>query len=193
MRLIKLALIFLSCVPAMSQTPISTSGNSYSIPPASFIALTYSTSGTPPAASSPTYSGAFPVTSPQTIRCIGVASGYNNSSLAGGLYNLVVATPSYNPSPGIITNGTAASITSATSGALIYFTVDGSTPTTSSTLYTGPITISTSPVVLQSIAAKSGFGNSAIQSGTYSFAPTSNCVYQRIWGFQGTQIGPCPQ
>jgi len=42
-------------------------------------------------------------------------------------------------------DGPSLTITSATSGATIYYTTDGSTPTTSSAVYSGPVTLSTSP------------------------------------------------
>jgi hypothetical protein len=51
-------------------------------------------------------------------------------------------------------------MTDATPGAVIYYTTDGTTPTTKSTLYTGPITV-TKTEVIEAIVA-SGFANSAL-------------------------------
>ncbi|WP_077366753.1 chitobiase/beta-hexosaminidase C-terminal domain-containing protein [Clostridium saccharoperbutylacetonicum] len=46
-------------------------------------------------------------------------------------------------------------MSSKTSGAAIYYTTDGSIPTTSSTVYKSPITISKT-TILKAIAIKSG-------------------------------------
>jgi hypothetical protein len=56
-------------------------------------------------------------------------------------------------------------ITEATSGATIYYTTDGSTPTTSSKVYTGPISVSGSEVV-KFIAVKAGYTTSAVRTVT---------------------------
>ena len=53
-----------------------------------------------------------------------------------------VATPTFSPKGGRYAEAQTVSITCATAGATIYYTLDGTAPTTSSTRYTGPITIS---------------------------------------------------
>jgi len=58
---------------------------------------------------------------------------------------------------------TSVSITSATNGATIYYTIDGSTPTTSSTEYTSSFSVSENCTV-KAIAVKSGLTNSQVAS-----------------------------
>ena len=58
-------------------------------------------------------------------------------------------------------------ITDATPGASIYFTTDGSTPTTASAPYTGPVTLAVN-ATLQAMATSPGFAQSAVASGAYT-------------------------
>ena len=54
-------------------------------------------------------------------------------------------------------------IADALSGATVYYTTNGTTPTTASTKYTGPITL-TSTETLKFIAVKAGYANSAVRT-----------------------------
>ena len=58
-------------------------------------------------------------------------------------------------------------ISDATSGAAIYYTANGTMPTTSSTQYTGPITVG-STETLDAIAVAPGDTNSAVGSAVYT-------------------------
>ncbi len=58
------------------------------------------------------------------------------------------------------------SITATLTGTRIYYTTDGSTPTTGSTLYTTPFTIST-PTTVNAIAVVPGYSNSPVASMGY--------------------------
>ena len=89
----------------------------------------------------------------------------------------VVATPTFSPTPG--NYGTVQAnitITTTTASATIYYTTDGSTPTTASTLYTtglGHIWFLAGRT-LRAIAVRSGFTNSNIASAEYSYIPVKS-------------------
>jgi hypothetical protein len=98
-----------------------------------------------------------------------VASGYSNSSVVTAPYTIAAATPVLSPKAGVYTSAQSVTITDATTGAAIYYTTDGTTPTTASTLYTGPVTVS-STETLRAIAVASSSSNSAVMTATYNIA-----------------------
>ena len=84
-----------------------------------------------------------------------------------------VQTPVASMSSGTVSNGTTITLSTATSGADIYYTKDGSTPTSSSTKYNGAITI-TGDVTIKAIAIKSGMNNSGVASFIYTVLSGNN-------------------
>jgi glucosylceramidase len=83
------------------------------------------------------------------------------------------ATPAFFPVPGAYSQtsaGQSITLTDATAAATIYYTTDGSTPTTSSTVYANPITIMATTTI-KAIATASGFSSSAVASGSYTLTP----------------------
>jgi hypothetical protein len=105
-----------------------------------------------------------------TVGCVtGIANltscGYVNCS---ALNRSPVATPSFSPSPYASYSGSVmVTITTATSGATIRYTLNGGDPTSSSAIYTGPLTL-TSTSTLRAKAFKSGMTDSATSSAMYS-------------------------
>ncbi|WTR19343.1 chitobiase/beta-hexosaminidase C-terminal domain-containing protein [Streptomyces sp. NBC_00138] len=83
-----------------------------------------------------------------------------------------VATPTFSPAGGSFTSAQSVTISDATSGAAVHYTLDGSTPTASSATYGGALTISATTTV-QAIAVKSGLTNSAVASATFTIGTTS--------------------
>lgn len=78
-----------------------------------------------------------------------------------------VATPTFSPPGGSYAAAQSVSISSATSGATIRYTTDGSTPTGASPVYSGPISVASSKT-LKAIALKSGMTTSAVASAAYT-------------------------
>src|SRR5277367_3916064 len=78
----------------------------------------------------------------------------------------IAGVPAFNPPAGLYTSNQSVTITSLTGGASIYFTLNGSTPNLASTLYTGPIAVSTNETI-KAIAVAPGFTQSGVGSASY--------------------------
>jgi len=83
--------------------------------------------------------------------------------------------PTFSPSSGIYTEPVSVTLASSTENASIYYTLDGTTPTTASTLYTSPITISQTTTV-KAMATADGYNNSSVSSATYTFPYSVNNI-----------------
>ncbi|HTQ32397.1 MAG TPA: chitobiase/beta-hexosaminidase C-terminal domain-containing protein, partial [Opitutaceae bacterium] len=81
-----------------------------------------------------------------------------------------VADPTFSPATGTYTSAQNVAISTATSGASIRYTTDGSTPSeTAGTLYSGPVSVSTSTTI-NAIAYEAGFTDSAVTNATYTIS-----------------------
>ena len=136
----------------------------------------YTTNGTTPTTSSTKYTGAITVSASETIEAIAVATNYNNSAVASAAYTVTAATattaaatPVFSVMAGVYAPGQTVKLTDATSGATIYYTTNGTTPTTSSTKYTGAITVSATETI-EAIATASNHTTSAVATALYRTA-----------------------
>ena len=86
-----------------------------------------------------------------------------------------MAAPLISPNGGSYSDAVSVTMQTATSGASIYYTTDGSTPTQSSTLYSGSMTLTSSKIV-KAKALKSGYNGSTETDA--SFLVTQSFVAQ---------------
>ncbi len=80
------------------------------------------------------------------------------------------ATPVFSPAGGTYTGTQTVTISDSTNGAVIYYTTDSTTPSTSSTKYSGAITVSSSET-LEAIAIAPGYSQSAVATAAYTINP----------------------
>src|SRR6185437_959945 len=82
------------------------------------------------------------------------------------------ATPSFSPDAGTYSSSQTVTLSDTTPGATIYYTTDESVPTPNSSIYGGPITISSSGArvseTIHAIAAADGYSLSSMASATYA-------------------------
>lgn len=91
---------------------------------------------------------------------------------AGSATNSVVATPTISPNGGTFTNSVSVTLATATAGATIRYTTNGSTPTTASATYASPFTLLSNATV-KAFASKSGMTDSSVASATYTIVSSS--------------------
>ena len=132
----------------------------------------YTTNGSTPTSGSTLYTGPVSVSASETVQALAVASGYPNSGVAMAAYAITppAAMPAFSLPAGLYYGTQSVTISDTTSGATIYYTTDGSTPTTSSTLYSGSISVANSETI-QAIATAAGHALSPVASAVYTIGP----------------------
>jgi Chitobiase/beta-hexosaminidase C-terminal domain/Fn3 associated len=151
----------------------------------------YTTDGSDPASSNTAqlYTQPLTVSSSETVNAIeeipgwavyeGSASSYDGmatpgasllSSVASSTYTINLpqtATPTFSVPAGTYTSAQTVTISDTTVGTTIYYTTDGTTPTATSTLYAGPISVSSTETI-QAIATATGYAQSALATAAYT-------------------------
>jgi hypothetical protein len=134
----------------------------------------YTTDGTAPSTSSTVYNSAIMISASSTVKAVASSSGYATSPATMAAITITAASPAAMPTfsvpAGAYTTAQTVTISAPTAGTIIYYTTNGATPTTSSSVYGGAITVSATET-LQAIAAGNGYSASPVAAATYSIGP----------------------
>ena len=101
--------------------------------------------------------------------------------------NTFLPPPILMPNGGMFTNSVAVTVTDAVPAVSIYYTLDGSPPTTNSILYSGAIML-TNNVTLMAKAVKSGYNDSPASSATFVILPPPSSPRITSLGLKGTTL-----
>ena len=128
----------------------------------------YTTNGTQPSSSNNSYNAPVEIERNCTIKAIAVKDGHSSEVSTYTISDFICVIPTITQTAG----SNIISITSDTQNASIYYTLDNSTPTKTSTLYTGEFSI-TKSCIINAIAVKADYTDSPIatQSVIY-YTPT---------------------
>ncbi|WP_132972004.1 LamG-like jellyroll fold domain-containing protein, partial [Thiogranum longum] len=121
---------------------------------------------------------------------------YDPSTINAGLgptespvIEAVVQSPAISPNGGVFSIPTSVSLSTGTSGATIYYTLDGSEPTTSSMLYSAPFDVAVDTTV-KARAFLTGYTDSAVSSAVFliqaQLQPTGLIHYWKLDETSGT-------
>ena len=118
---------------------------------------------------------------------------YHTQNLASESYNFFIdifatggggtptcATPTFDPEGGTYFEAQTVSISCSTANATIYYTLDGSDPTTSSMVYTEPIEVAES-MTIKAYAVKEGFNDSNIAEVEYTIILGAVTIFNQDW------------
>lgn len=142
--------------------------------------------GSVPTSTSEAYAGPFEIAQNTQLRAVAFKAGMAPSLTAAADYTFAAAMPTFSPSAGTYTGPISIALTSATPGASLYWTIDGSDPSTSSNQYVTPISIAAGPTkTVKARAFRDGWVASAVATATYTFEMTGPVSIS-------AQISPAP-
>ncbi len=134
--------------------------------------IRYTTDGSIPSETNGAiYAGPLNIAATTTLNAVATMTGWTDSVVTSAVYTIStpqVAAPTFSPAGGTYASAQSVTLATATAGATIRYTTDGSTPTeTAGTIYAGAVSVSAS-ATLKAIAYLAGMADSAVSSATYT-------------------------
>ena len=109
-----------------------------------------------------------------SMLALGAVTGCGGGSMSGNAGNSSpladAATPTFSPAAGTYASALVVTVSDVTPGATIYYTTNGTTPTTNSAAYSSPIHVAANET-LKAMGVKRGDVNSRISSAAYAINP----------------------
>jgi hypothetical protein len=135
--------------------------------------IRFTTDGTTPTSTSRAYSYPISVTATMTINAYALKEYSADSEVITSVYTFPprLEAPTFNPPAGSYPDSQNVALACTTNGATIYYTTDGSTPTTSSPVYSAPISV-TVKTTIKAYAVKPDMMDSTVASASYTVGPT---------------------
>jgi nucleoid-associated protein YgaU len=135
--------------------------------------IRYTTNGTDPSATNGTvYTGPVSVTATVTLKAVAVKKDLADSAVVGATFTITgtVAGVTFSPGPGTFGGSVEVALASATPGAEIRYTTDGTNPTaTTGSVYAAPVRLGSS-ATLKAAAFKKDWAPSPVASAAYTVA-----------------------
>jgi hypothetical protein len=99
--------------------------------------------------------------------------------------------PTFSPPAGTYTSARCVSLSSSTPGATIYYTTDGTSPTTKSHVYDGPISVTKEgDTNIRAMAVAPGFANSTVAAATFTVHDSAGVTHPVDFSVRGGTLRP---
>ncbi len=146
--------------------------------------IRYTTDGSNPSETAGTLynNTAIAINSTTTLKAIAYLTGMTDSAISSATYTLMASAPAFSVPGGTYSTAQSVTLSTATSGASIRYTTDGSNPSeTARTLYNNTAIAINSTTTLKAIAYLTGMTDSAISSATYTIGGSGPGWYNNGW------------
>jgi hypothetical protein len=87
----------------------------------------------------------------------------------------VTAAPTFSPAPGTYASAQSITLSDSAGGSVIYYTTDGTTPSTNSSVYSNPILVGATETI-KAVAIAPGLSASSVSSSGYTINPTPEVI-----------------